>query len=300
MDVPLETQRDEKTFTEDAFQLAVRELGGQEKMYLVGSVCDSESVSQANVFEEFVKDMFNTTCPLRHSRENANKATQKGNNSLNGKAESIAIGSCCESETHSGLVKAVDHRRAQEKKVHHRETARLKPEIASIDSPMIVFIFKHEFINSKGNHACLKEILKDVKARTKLSSIRPALLGLVRTALESEEAKLSVTALERLMRSVFRKHPFESIWVGQFVPNKAERTLTIKKNVCRTLQTSLHSECAEDRTLPWALQCLPWTPRERHYHDKNTSGYRHRDPPESAEGLPLRMSCMKDGQGAEQ
>ncbi|KAJ8356976.1 hypothetical protein SKAU_G00197700 [Synaphobranchus kaupii] len=302
MDLQIQNLRDGKSSVEDAFWQTVHEMGGKERIHLVGNVFKSEDESQVNVFEELVKDLFNGTLPLRRSRDTTNKdkLTEYNKCRPNGKNENIAAcdtKSYCDPIENSAHVLTVENRKARGQNVNHLETnARLKHARVTIDSQMIIFIFKRQFINCRENRACLKEILKDVRARTKLTSIRPALLGLVRTTVENEESELSVVMLEDLMRSVFKKHPAELIWVGQFVPNKADRTLTIKKNACRTVQTSLNAECIENsHNLPWMQKCFPWIPRKRMNQPKTSSAYRHQGLSENVEGLPLKTSCMSDG-----
>ncbi|XP_061099129.1 uncharacterized protein LOC133129211 isoform X2 [Conger conger] len=303
MDLQIQNLRVGKSSVEDAFRKTVAEMGGKERIHLVSSVCvpKPEDISQVNVFEELVKELFNDTLPLCRSRDITIKEKPTEYNKGNEKSEKNAAGdtkSCCDNSENSVQVQGGKNKTVPGQNVHHIETnARLKHGQVTIDSQMIVFIFTGEFVNCRGNHECLKEILKDVRARTKLSSIRPALIGLVRRTVENEESERSVLLLEALMRSVFKKHPAELIWAGQFVPNKANVTLTIKKNACRTLLTSLHPQCIENsHSLSWTQKCFPWTPRKRMNQEKISSAYRHQG---SVEGLPLKTSCMTDEQCTE-
>lgn len=86
---------------------------------------------------------------------------------------------------------------------------------------------------------CMEEILKDIKVRVKKNhGSRQALLGLIHTDAESSETHKSVTLLEETLRSVFIKHPHDSIWTGHFIPNGAEGIENIKRNVCKAVNVS--------------------------------------------------------------
>lgn len=83
------------------------------------------------------------------------------------------------------------------------------------------------------------EILNDVKGRVKKNhGARQALLGLIRADTESSETHESVTLLEDTMRSVFIKHPHDSIWTGLYIPNAADGLENIKKNICKAVNVS--------------------------------------------------------------
>ncbi|MBN3285383.1 PSMD1 ATPase, partial [Polyodon spathula] len=112
----------------------------------------------------------------------------------------------------------------------------------AIHSPLIVFVFRHEFLLHPRNRVCLKEILKDVRSRSRTAGVQPALLGLVHSTSESRDSWQSVRLLEQLLKTVFKGHPDEATWVGHFIPKKRECILEIKKNACKAIRASL---CAE-------------------------------------------------------
>uniref|UniRef100_A0A668ALK3 Uncharacterized protein n=1 Tax=Myripristis murdjan TaxID=586833 RepID=A0A668ALK3_9TELE len=235
---------------EKDFQEIITQIGGRDKIYLVSEACkaEHEGKSDNDTLQEFIRDMFyNLELRAKPAGGKEDKRRRPGN----GNAQSTATSSMDISSP--------------------RRT---------IDSPIIIFIFRQEFLSSSSNEVCLKEILKDVRARTKRArSSRPALLGLIRTAEESAETRQCAQLLERLIRAVFRRHSPEAIWVGSFIPKTEAKMLAIKKNACRVLcssqttgvitilfqtrptrnSTAYHSDRGNPRF--WPFQCLPWPPR---------------------------------------
>lgn len=213
--VPGEEERD--------FQKVLALVGGKERIYLVSDACGRDEVGEddADVLREFMRDMFH------------------------GYAESP--GACqpsAEDERSGGaLTSKADHEQPPARNGHRQRTATRDSDVSSrrraIDAPLIIFLFRQTFVSRGANARCVKEILKDVRARAQRAGARrPALIGLIRTRLERAETHLCAQSLERVIRAVFHAHPPETIWVGCFTPRAESATLSIKKNACRVLQAS--------------------------------------------------------------
>ncbi|XP_036378064.1 uncharacterized protein C2orf72 homolog [Megalops cyprinoides] len=312
--------KDEKSLVEIEFQDILRHIGGKERIYLVSDAFEAENENPVGVLEDFLNNMF--------SADDSNSVNPTPNNS-NGRINFAEINetrctvenvATCEIDTHLktthsdqenymypcmgpkdlGLnqFKGQNTEECRRIKGEHHQTRETTQRIKRIiDSPIIIFIFRQQFLNCRGNKICLKEILKDVRERTKPSGVLPALVGLVYSRAEIGETRESTGLLECMMRSVFIKHPPESIWVGHFVPKSAEGILAIKKNACRVLKTSLCTGKSVDRGSPLLhlLQCFPWAYRERQVNQANsTSENRYQE--DAEEGIPLKTSLVAGGQ----
>lgn len=197
-----------------------------------------------------------------------------------------------------------EHKKRPTHSGHGRRKATWRANIYSlkrtIDCPVIIFIFRQTFLIQISNQVCLKEILKDVKARTKRARIdRPALIGLIWTRQESAETHQCAQILERQIRSVFYKHSPETVWVSCFIPKTEAQTLTIKKNACKVIYSSQTADNTRDRGNPvfWPFQCLFWPQRRGtrgQANSSSTSGTRD-ETGSIEESIPLKTNSLSAG-----
>ncbi|XP_062306914.1 uncharacterized protein LOC134011335 [Osmerus eperlanus] len=309
---------------ETEFQQLVLRIGGKERINLVSDSFKTNDEDDAGIMHEFVHDMFFGQ-RTGHNVSSANKNTngQVHPSPTSGIANEKNV--LCDTDiniktspqenktplstTPKDLelsAKPVGEEKTNEPLREDVEKSTRTSSINScglkrtIDSPIIIFIFSQEFLSISSNEICLKEILKDVRARTKRVSVRPALIGLIRSVVESEETRESMGFLERALRSVFRKHASEAIWVGIFIPKSEQRMLTIKTNACRVFNSSQTSDNRptgnSGNRIHWQFQCLPWTGRGRHGGPASTPSNRQQgDTGIQEEGIPLKTNVLSSG-----
>ncbi|KAG7217501.1 hypothetical protein INR49_021428 [Caranx melampygus] len=237
---------------EREFQRIITLIGGRERIYLVSDACQTKEVDadDAEILQEFIRDMFHDNSSSLHASSNGEHCSSDPSDREDAAS---ATHSCSKTETAKGneipltaRPEGLDLRACplEEKRPTHngnaQRTATRRGNVYSlkraIDSPIIIFIFRQTFVCKESNEACLREILKDVKARTKRARIaRPALIGLIRARQESAETQRCAQLLECLIRSVFHKHPPETIWAGSFIPKTEEKILSIKQNACKII-----------------------------------------------------------------
>lgn len=223
---------------EREFQKIVASIGGKESIYLVSDSCQSKELDEddAGILQEFIGEMF----PGSQANSNthtaiANRVTTSSEVPPTAKPQDLDMKACGEEE--------VTEKESPARNGSAQRTARRRTNVSSskriIDSPVIIFVFGQTFLSKHSNQSCLKEILKDVKARTKRARVaRPALLGLIRTRQESAETHRCAQLLERLLRSVFHEHSPETMWVGCFIPKTEATVVNIKKNACKVIYSS--------------------------------------------------------------
>lgn len=280
---------------EREFQKIIALIGGKERIYLVSDPCGSKEADgdDAGVLHEFIREMF----PVTSHEDN--------NHGDNGASDICSKTETCQSNEIPLTVRAKEAEEKEQERVRSgQRTATRRANISSlkrtIDSPVIIFIFRQTFLSKNSNHVCLKEILKDVKARTKRARIaRPALIGLIRARQESAETRQCAQILESLIRSVFRKHSPETMWVGCFIPKTEAQTLSIKKNACKVIYSSQTADNTRDRGNPlfWPFQCLFWPERRgtRGQANNSSNSRKRGDSGSVEENIPLKTNSLPAG-----
>lgn len=296
------------------FQQIIRQIGGKENIYLVSDYCKTDE-DNPGTLQEFVNDMFYIACPysstnksyglvdssLKCPSEKANENNYSCKTVIDGKIlpqgneiplsvrpqELGFIAKSVGEEENTSLQSNGDFRRTHTQFNSHNFKR-------TIDCPLVIFIFRQDFLKQKSNKMCLKEILKDVRARTKGS--RPALLGLIRSGVDTENTETleCLELLARLIHSVFRKHHAQEICVGNYVPKSERQIFTVKRNVCKLLLASQTSDNTEDRGNPasWSFQCLPWPRRQRGQGNNALSNSERGNAECVEEGIPLKASAL--------
>ncbi|XP_019731079.1 uncharacterized protein LOC109519146 [Hippocampus comes] len=271
---------------ESDFEKTLASIGGKEKIYLVSDAAERNKASEsdADVVREFIDDLFGdrrllSTLAGGDQRHVCPKGY--GDKPPKGTPDNLDSGACP-----GGTQRTVIR---QSSSSSRRRT---------IDCPAIVFLFRQTFISSE---LCLKEVLKDVKARTnRASGTLPALIGLVRiTAGESDESRRCVQRLEMLIRKVFPQHPADTVWVASFLPGAPGSVLDIKKNVCRVIACSQTTDITEDRENPllWPFQCLFRSNRggARGAASSSPTSKRRGDSGSVEENIPLKSNSTSAG-----
>ncbi|XP_068585341.1 uncharacterized protein C2orf72 [Cebidichthys violaceus] len=300
---------------EREFQKIIALIGGKERIYLVSDTCTSKEVDgdDAGILQEFIREMFaNSSLANSKGQTQTSPPSSHGEtvslNPICGKPETVKSNEMLLTARPKDLdLRACpgeedgDEAKKPTRDSNAQRTATMRANMYSpkrtIDSPIIIFIFRQTFISKQSNELCLKETLKDVKARTKRARhARPALIGLIRTRQESAETHQCAQLLERLIRSVFHKQSPETIWVGSFIPKTEAKMLSIKKNACKVIYSSQTADNTGDRgnQLFWPFQCLFWAQR-RGQATNSSTGRQRGDTGSKEEGIPLKIRLLSAG-----
>ncbi|XP_063057941.1 uncharacterized protein LOC134451415 isoform X1 [Engraulis encrasicolus] len=286
---------------EDEFQQTIRCIGGKERVYLVGDVGKTEDTQcRPNLFKTFIEEMFGSCGEIVATASGVNKTSNDSRqntedhqaDTLNDVAEveGIVLSSQDSCTTVAGSGPACKGEVPRVIRTCRNATGAVR----LIDCALVIFIFKQEYVSNSCNHVLIKEIMKDIRARTKHSPLSIAVIGLVHSKDETSRETQSVEVLERLLCTVFRKHSSESIWTGLFIPDSMENMLAIKKHLIKAVHSSLsQGNVRRANNHFWSLRCLIWwrqrrQPRYQHGNNITTCAM------ETVEGIPLKTRL--DGQ----
>ncbi|XP_026879241.2 uncharacterized protein LOC113585745 [Electrophorus electricus] len=296
------------TSEDEEFNQVLSHVGGRGNIYLVGDAYPMDSKYKYRILEEFVAGIFRNDDTHRETN-------RVGTDMSNG---DIKSGVSCKAAVTDVIMqndepsdlrdnRSTSHgRRRSEFDAVQKEgassakgveaknvltTGNLSARGRTISCAIIIFIFRHAYVNHKGNRVCLEEILKDVKTRTKRNGVRPALLGLVYADIENAETRDSVMFLEQTLRSVFTKHPHGSIWAGHFISKAPDGTQTIKRHIC----TTVHFSQSPDN-MPGKQGCFPllqrWFRGEHKPNITSNNLVQEGNPESTEEGIPLQMRSL--------
>ncbi|XDV21926.1 hypothetical protein PO909_026922 [Leuciscus waleckii] len=266
---------------DDPFQQILLQIGGKSNIHLISAVSGPEG--DTGVLQDFIADMFN-------NGEHEEIHDSIGNS--NGEIK-IQTNVCTPDQSEQSSC-VPDDRCTKSKKPDPLEnksvssSRNIDGKQRAIKCSVIIFIFRHDYVCAKENEVCLREILKDVRARLKRNALRPALLGLVHTDSDQSESKESVDLLDRSMRSVFISHPQQAIWTGRYVSKCPDVLQEIRWSTCRAVKSSMSADsgAGSKSGVFWPLKCLPGMFRKRHrgQADFNTNT----NPNPGEEGIPLQ------------
>lgn len=226
---------------DDPFQQILLQIGGKSNIHLISAVRGPDG--DTGVLQDFIADMFNNG-----RREETSGCTGNSNGEIK-----IQTNACSPDQSHTDRSEqsSPDHRKSEKPDPLENKTVSSSRFIGAkqraIKCSVIIFLFKHDYVCNKENHVCLREILKDVRARVKRNALRPALLGLVHTDGDQSESRDSVESLDRSLRAVFINHPPQAIWTGRYVTKSPDVLQEIRWNTCRAVKCSMS---AGQRSIP--------------------------------------------------
>lgn len=217
---------------DDPFQQILLQIGGKSNIHLISAVSGPEG--DTGVLQDFIADMFN-----KGEHEEIHDCLGNSNGEIK-----IQTNVCIPDQSEQSSC-VPDDRCTKSKKADPLENKSVSSsrniggKQRAIKCSVIIFIFRHDYVCAKENEVCLREILKDVRARLKRNALRPALLGLVHTDSDQSESKESVDLLDRSMRSVFISHPQQAIRTGRYVSKCPDVLQEIRWSTCQAVKSSM-------------------------------------------------------------
>ncbi|XP_051979608.1 uncharacterized protein LOC127640930 [Xyrauchen texanus] len=258
----------------DQFQQILNQIGGKSNIHL----CSAASGPDGNtvVLQDFIADMFHDG---RYEEISGSVGNSNGEIKIQTAAKltdaSIPDQQQCDLSEQNSSIPADGEKTDPLKNKTVISSRNISGQQRAIKCSMVVFIFRHDYVCNKDNYLCLREIMKDVRARIKRNVFRPALLGLIHTDCDRSEIRESLELLDGSLRSVFITHTQQAIWTGRYVTDSPKVLEEIKRNACKAVNSamSVDSSAGSKNSSFWPLKCLPGILlKEQRGHADLTSG----------------------------
>lgn len=258
---------------DDPFQEILHQIGGKSNVHLVSAASGPDGDP---VLKDFIADMFN----------NGEISVASTNGEIKTQTNMCNPEGCVQSSP-----------KPPEKPLNRKTVSRnTGGQKRAMTCSLVIFIFTQDYVCDKTNQVCLREILKDVRARLRRNALPPALLGLVQSSGDRSESSDSLLILDRSLRSVFIGHPQQAIWTGRYVSKRPDLLQDIRLNACRAVRSSMSAEsgAGSKSSLFWPLKCLPGIFRKGHrgQADFNTNNQQKANPNPAEEAIPLQMRAV--------
>ncbi|XP_051549729.1 uncharacterized protein LOC127438282 [Myxocyprinus asiaticus] len=276
----------------DQFQQILHQIGGKSNIHLVSALSGPDE--NTVVLQDFIADMFHDG---RYEEITGSVGNSNGEIKIQtaGKVtdECIPDQQHCDLSEQNSSIPADGEKTDPLKNKTVMSSRNIRGQQRAIKCSMVMFIFRHDYVCNKENYVCLREIMKDVRARIKRNVFRPALLGLIQTDCDRSEICESLELLDRSLRSVFINHPQQAIWTGRYVTDSPKVLQEIKRNACRTVKSamSVDSNAGSKNCSFWPLKCLPGILRKgyREHADLTSNSWQQANPQMNEEGIPLQI-----------
>ncbi|XP_078524441.1 uncharacterized protein LOC144797622 [Lissotriton helveticus] len=206
--------RDQDADLQKKFQDLVARVGGKESFLLVGMLCpSSETAEKVKLFQEVAQDLFDDKrCPVEgsscaHSTKGNGTSSQQPNAGNPGPS----LKPCTQLE---------------------------KPQ--AFPFPVILIVFKLQFIKDRTSKVLIREILKDIRVRCK--GVTPAIVGIAYSEEEAseEQEQTSLSKLSRYLKETFHLDAGSGCsplaCVCFYVKSRPDSIIGVKKCICGVLR----------------------------------------------------------------
>ncbi|KAJ1079928.1 hypothetical protein NDU88_000152 [Pleurodeles waltl] len=214
--IPAESKylRDQDTDLQKKFQDLVAQVGGKESFLLVGMLCpSSETADKVKLFQEVAQELFDEQ---RYPGE----------------------GSLCTPSSKGEAAPSLQPNAGNPGPALKPCTQLEKPQ--AFPFPVILVVFKLQFIKDRTSKVLIREILKDIRGRCK--GVTPAIVGIVYSEEQTseEQEQTSLCKLSRYLNETFHLEAggvcSRLACVCFYVKSRPDSIMGVKKCICGVLR----------------------------------------------------------------